>query len=48
MTLEKEFISLTSDTTFKYLYKNNETRLWIDNIIKKKFGLDLSNYKLSD
>ena len=48
MTLEKEFISLTSDTTFKYLYKNNETRPWIDNIIKKKFGLDLSNYKLSD
>lgn len=45
---ELEFISLVSDTTFKYLYKNIKTRKWIDNIIRKKFNLDLDNYELID
>ena len=48
MIKELEFISLVSDTTFKYLYKNIKTREWIDNIIRKKFNLDLSNYELMD
>ena len=48
MTKELEFISLASYPTFKYLYKNIKTRTWIDNIIKKKFNLDLSDYKLMD
>ena len=42
------FISLGADTTFKYLYKNERTRPWIDHIIKEKFGLDLSEYELVD
>lgn len=48
MTTELEFILLVSDTTFKYLYKNIKTRKWIDDIIRKKFNLDLSNYELAD
>lgn len=57
-TLEKEkkkieerklrFIDLKSDTTFKYLYKNEKTRVWFHRIIKEKFGLDLSTYKIVD
>lgn len=48
MTTELEFVLLVSDTTFKYLYKNIKTRKWIDDIIRKKFSLDLSNYELVD
>lgn len=51
-TKEKEnkvrFITLCSDTTFKYLYKNEKTRKWFNYIIKEKFNLDLSKYKLAD
>ena len=42
------FIRLTADTTFKYLYKNEETRNWINNIIKQKFNIDLEDYELVD
>ena len=42
------FIELTSDTTFKYLYKNKKTRKWFNDIIKDKFNLDLSDFKLID
>lgn len=42
------FISLLSDTTFKYLYKNIKTRSWLENIIKGKFDFDISNYELID
>ena len=45
---ELEFVELCNDTTFKYLYKNPKIRPWFDNIIKNKFGLDLSNYQLID
>ena len=31
------FMELTSDTTFKYLYKNEKTRAWFSHIIKEKF-----------
>ena len=46
--LELRFVSLKADTTFKYLYKNERTRPWMNRIIKEKFGLDLSNYELID
>lgn len=46
--VELEFVELCNDTTFKYLYKNPKIRPWFDNIIKGKFGLDLSKYKLVD
>ena len=49
--LEKEkirFISLCSNTTFKYLYKNMDTREWLNYIIKEKFNLDLTGFTLKD
>lgn len=45
---ELRFISLGMDTTFKYLYKNERTRPWMNRIIKEKFGLDLSEFRLID
>ena len=42
------FISLCSDTSFKYLYKNIETRKWLNYIVKEKFNLDLSDFRLKD
>jgi len=42
------FIELTSDTTFKYLYKKEKTRDWFNHIIKEKFNIDSTNYKLID
>ena len=47
-TKNLRFIKLTSDTTFKYLYKDEESREWINNIIKQKFNLDLNDYKIVD
>lgn len=41
-------VSLLSDTTFKYLFKNEDTREWLVNIIKEAFFLDISNYYLID
>ena len=31
------FVSLLSDTTFKYLFKNEDTREWLVNIINGTF-----------
>jgi len=45
---EPKFVSLVSDTTFKYLWKNNRTNPWIREIVESKTGIDLSNYHLSD
>ena len=42
------FVSLLSDTTFKYLYKNIDTRSWLQTIIKKVFLLDITDYELTD
>ena len=42
------FISLSSDTTFKYLYKNQETREWFHRMIQGKFNLDLTGFTLVD
>ena len=45
---EPKFISLASDTTFKYLWKNEKTNKWIKEIIEAKTNIDLNNYKLTD
>lgn len=45
---EPRFISLVSDTTFKYLWKNERTRNWFNGIIIDKFGIDLSNFEFVD
>ena len=42
------FVSLLSDTTFKYLYKNIDTRIWLQTIIKEVFLLDITDYELTD
>ena len=42
------FVSLASDTTFKYLYKNKKTRTWFQEIIYDQTGIDLSDYELID
>ena len=41
-------ISLVSDTTFKYLMKNEKSKKWLLEIISKKTGIDLSDYSLID
>ena len=43
-----EFISILSDTTIKYLWKNPITKNWFNEIILDKTGVDLSNYILVD
>ena len=43
-----KFISLVSDTTFKYLWKSERTNSWIREIIEAKTNIDLSGYDLSD
>lgn len=43
-----KFISLISDTTFKYLFKNPETKKWLIDIVLNKCGIDLTNYKIYD
>ena len=46
--LEPRFISLVSDTTFKYLWKNERTRIQFNEIILDKPGIDLSNFTFID
>ena len=41
-----EFVSLVSDTVFKYMWKNEATRSWFNEIILEKTGIDLSNFEL--
>ncbi len=41
-----DFISLCSDTTFKYFMKNEDTRKWILEIIYRKTGIDLSQFTM--
>ena len=45
---EPKFVSLVSDTTFKYLWKNERTNSWIREIVESKTGIDLNDYHLSD
>ena len=42
------FVSLVSDTTFKYLWKNEKTRKWFNEIIIDKIGIDLYNFEFID
>ena len=39
---------MCSDTTFKYLIKNEETKKWFFEIINKKLNIDLNDYELID
>ncbi|MCM1371286.1 MAG: hypothetical protein NC181_05320 [Clostridium sp.] len=48
MSNEKIDIQMVSDTTFKYLYKNERTKYWLQEIVKEKTGIDLTNYILVD
>ncbi|MCI8588769.1 MAG: hypothetical protein HFG40_03875 [Bacilli bacterium] len=43
-----EFVSLCSDTTFKYFLKKEDTRNWIYEIIFRKTGIDLSEFQSVD
>ena len=45
--IESNFISLLSDTTFKYLFKNNDTRVFLESIILSKTGVDLRDFNLT-
>lgn len=45
---EVKFIELCRDTTFKYFLKNEDTRNWMFDIIKRKSGIDLKEYKQID
>ena len=45
---EVKFYSLMSDTTIKYLFKNNKTRKVLETIIKSLTGIDLDGYELID
>ena len=45
---EKEIVSLLSDTTIKYLWKNEITKKWFNEIILDKVGIDLNDYTLVD
>lgn len=45
---EKKFLSLGRDSVFKYLFKNEKTRGWFEEIIRKKFHFNLEGFKLLD
>ena len=45
---DKKFVCLLADTTIKYLWKNDNTRQWLNEIILDKTGIDLSDYILVD
>lgn len=45
---EKIYISMLTDTTIKYLWKNSTTRDWFNKIILDKTGVDLREYELVD
>lgn len=50
MTQAKEvlFLSPSKDTVFKYLFKKEEFRRWLEEIILDQTGIDLYDYKLID
>ena len=45
---KKEFFSLLSDTTFKRMFKDEDSRFFFEKIIKYYFKLDLEGYQLYD
>jgi len=40
---EKRFISLSNDTTIKYLYKKN--KIYLNTLVKESTGIDLSEFR---
>ena len=48
MEKEDNFISLLSDTTFKYLFKNEEYRPFFERLIKLTTNIDIKEYELYD
>ena len=46
--MSNNFVSLVSDTTFKYLFKNEDTRKFLEEIILGKTDIDLTGYILVD
>lgn len=46
--MEPKFISLSSDTTIKYLWKKETTRLWLNEIILYKTGINLLDLNMID
>ena len=47
-TKEKLFLSPSKDTVFKYLFKKEKYRKWLEEIILDQTGIDLFDYKLID
>ena len=47
-TKEKLFLSPAKDTVFKYLFKKEDYRRWLEEIILDQTGIDLYSYKLID
>ena len=45
---DKKFFYLSNDTVFKYLFKNNKTRSFYEEIIKYYTGIDISEFELFD
>ena len=45
---QSKYISLLSDTTFKYLFKKEEYRFFFEEVIKYTTGIDIRGYKLLD
>ena len=48
MEQKDNFISLLSDTTFKYLFKNEEYRPFFERLIKLTTNIDIKEYELYD
>lgn len=47
-TKELLFLSPSKDTVFKYLFKKENYRRWLEEIIVDQVGIDLKNYQLID
>ncbi len=45
---KRQFVSLLNDTTFKYLWKSDRHRKWLEKVIFLKTNIDLSDYVLVD
>ena len=45
---KKKFYSLLSDTTFKYLFKNEKVRPMLEKVIKYYTDVDLKGYEFID
>lgn len=48
MNQELKFISLLSDTTFKYLWKNEITRPWLEKVILEVTDINIKDFTLVD